>query len=68
MILKLQEYDFDLYYTPGKDNVVDTITKPPISNVLKEQPQRKKKASKRNVQLDTAVQGIINAMIEISSN
>ena len=42
MILKLQEYDFDLYYTPGKDNVADAMIRPPIANVLEEQPQKRK--------------------------
>ena len=32
MILKLQEYDFDLFYTPGKENVVaDALSREPIA-------------------------------------
>jgi len=68
MILKLQEYDFDLYFTPGKDNVADAITRPPIANVSEEQPQkRKEKALKKSVALDTVVQGMIT-LTEIPSN
>ena len=52
MILKLQEYDFDLYYTPGKDNVADAMIRPPIANVSEEQPQkRKEKALKKSLKL-----------------
>ena len=35
MILNLQEYDFQLYYTPGKKNIVaDALSRAPFAKEL----------------------------------
>jgi hypothetical protein len=62
MILKIQEYDFDLYYTPGEKNVADTLTRAPI--VKASAKTDKGSNSKRSdYKMNTEVEAVVHSIV-----